>query len=241
MIVTTRGLCCCPSGPAGKDDDDGRVIVTKVKDIPAAIAGVVKYGPRPEATAADAPPRGRAKALAAQGSELGALMTAAAATAVTAADDDCDCDGKPGAPRMSARQANRVGEFLRTEMIRSFNDPRPEHAAQPFVDTDLFVTQLAGHVARSRRGRAAIARTLDELGKISRSSELETIARAYAEAVGRKPDQIAVGDLLRTSARDLARMAKVSPAEVARAKLGLLGVPVKGKPSTGKPHGKKGD
>lgn len=232
MIVTTRGLCCCPTGPAG---EDGRVTITRVRDLPAWVGELAPT--RAEPTRAEPT---RAEPVAGlSGAAMRRQVTGAAPAGAAMADDDCRCPGARATLEMSPRQANRINEFLRQEMIRSFHDPRPDRGRESFLDTDLFASQLASRVVRSRRGREQLSRTLAELTKQQRSPELEAIVRALEEALGRKAEHIVIGDLVRTAGRDLARMADVSPSEIGRLKLALLGVPLRGgQPISGKAPGK---
>ncbi len=131
--------------------------------------------------------------------------------------------------RTSLHRANRLGELVRQEMIRSFRDPRPDRGGQRFLDTDLFASQLASHVVRSRRGRAQLSRTLAQLVAQEPSPELERIVRSFAATLSRDPEHLTVGDLVRTAGRDLARLAKMPSAEVGRLRLALLGVPLRDK------------
>jgi hypothetical protein len=266
LLITTRGLCCCHTNP----NFDGRVTITAIKDIPTAwllpadgVLQVADARPAPSVDIAYAPRDGSepqpVRYLPAEVLDRAPVRTLSAPLTVAAPSTSqaygCNCNDKapPAAAawampsgRAMIRRANAMVGFIRDEMIKSFNDPHPDHVPRPFQQTDAFLVQLTGHVQRTRTGRRELAKpVLQGEGKIGvprhggpggppppppGPSPLQQLVKAVAKALGKPEAQVSTLDLMRFRNSELVKSSKVPYATIAAIKLNLLGVPFKKDP-----------
>jgi hypothetical protein len=126
LIITTRGLCCCPQEP---EWIPGLTLVTGVYGIPYYLGGLFYYAKPQSAWSEREEDAGQPEAN--------------------------DADGYYER-RMSIRQANGLIDFIRDRMVKSFRDPRPRQESKPFIETDLFLRQLETYARRTRLGRSTL-------------------------------------------------------------------------------------
>jgi hypothetical protein len=232
LLVTTRGLCCCPQTDLRNPD----VRVTGVYPVPEYLGGGFLNTTR---------------LLAAQRvMASGMLMTASTATTAAVSGQtttqsggltQCECrkttatSSLPVAPltmqmdpmsqnerRLSLRQANGVNDFIRQSMVRSFRDPRMGSEPKRFIETDLFANQLESFIRRSRAGRQKLRRAAKDVAP-------EKVIAAVAKQLNTKPEAVTAMDVLFLRNHEYKRAAAMEAAEVSRVKLQLLGVPLKKK------------
>lgn len=228
FLVTTRGLCCCESGPI----EPPPVLVTAVWEIPVYLGGRVLLPTVPPKGFVPPhkvpPPRDGIDlvhtVLPAGMSRGTGQRDILAAPATRQPPSDCGCQSTPSnAPTPSAghtmtiRQANEMSAFMRDKLVSSFNDPRPGYEPRPFIETDLFLHQLEARVRRSRTGRLKMS---DHVPR----TVSEEVRKALAKYYNKKAEQLTVSDVLRPRAHEYLRLAKMDPTEAAKIKLQLLGV-----------------
>jgi hypothetical protein len=201
LLITTRGLCCCD----GWVDEPPKGVV--VVDLPHYLAAAPT------------------KSLAA-GARVAARVEAAVTGVPTAADaeaeDECDCLKTPPSPidvRRAIQQANALSDVIRDELTKTVTSADIRPAPGSFLETDLFPRQLEGVLSRTRRGRDLLESGLRGLP--------DPITKFIAARLKKDPARLTRRDLLRFQTSELVRESGLNRAEVARAKLGALGVPVK--------------
>lgn len=210
LMVTTRGLCCCATEARRPDLWSGRDFVVDVARIPERYqldrlpieGGAFTSMSAEEMSMAHA---GKARRHSVQGST----------------DSACDCDDKApadvdaGSRRLTIRQANELGDYIKTETIKTLNNPRLE--PQSFVDTEFFARQLELELLQLKEGRRVIRQSV--------STDLPKKVVAQLEKhFGRNRTEISRRDLLSLRNTDLARMAGISESEAQRIRLKSLGV-----------------
>jgi len=203
LMITTRGLCCCPSELELAHMDE-RVVA--VKGIP------------PELVAAVPSSRYQANYDAPRAMMYGAARHAS----VAHANVPCaECADKSGATETTSsakytiRQANELSGFIKTETIRSLNDPRA--IPQKFIDTDFFAKQLEYRVIQTRRGREMLA------APAAKSLPKDAVAK-IAEHMKTDAKTLTLQDVLSLRNAELADVAGLDVETVQKAKLGSLGV-----------------
>lgn len=239
LMITTRGLCCCGDGAGG---GDGLTLVDKVVKIVALPERLqpsrfdrydtVKYADNAPQPTFDQPVAQTGPVsmthtgalAAAQSGRVAATQTPAPCRDCAAKGGCADCGGSAAArisastaatPADRVRLANELGSFIRTESLRSLNDPyrKPER----FIDTDFFAKQLENLVVRTRKGREHLARPAEQYLP-------ERALGRLAKHLGRPADQLTMRDTLRLRKDDLARVAGIDARDLQRARLGSLGV-----------------
>lgn len=199
LMITTRGLCCCTSENTRKPMDE---LVVGFRPIPPNL-GVArpKHRYAPSTIVYDA-------SLAANTRHSGI---------------DCpECAGKTAGTgdgiedaKYTIRQANELSNYIKTETIKSLNDPYVQ--PKKFVDTDFFSKQLEYRLAQFKKGREVLNQPI--------GSDLprEAISR-LEKAFQKKAKEITRQDMLALRNRDIARLTDLSEEKVQRLKLASLGI-----------------
>jgi hypothetical protein len=229
FLITTRGLCCCEDGPVGPIDI-GNVLVTDIWEIPETLGGSFYHAQLSRSVSDDT---GEIYPTARYQPKLAMDSMAT----MQKSDDSCNCnskaqtgkDGDTGSfeRKISIRQANSMIDFTRDRMVRSFSLQRPGYEPKRFIETDLFTRQLGAHVRRSRLGRERMdTKALDQAPR--------KLVAAVAKHLQKDPKDVTVNDIFHLRPQDLIRLSGMNSKEIARLKIQLLGVPVKGqKPGPG--------
>lgn len=239
MLITTRGLCCCPETGTLKPN----VLVTGVKRIPDYFEGTVFYeNPRTEFTGIHAEVANEAGRMMA--TDMSAVSAIAKKKGKRKGEDekkeDCGCGGKhtqtPTSPferQIPIRKANEMIGFIRDEVLKSMVDPRSENAPKPFIQTDFFSKKMQTYVSSFRSGKDNLYR---KVGK----DLPKAICKKLEDKFEKKMDEINVFDLMTLRNYELEKLGKMKPGEVTRFKLSQLGIKFKqpDKPR-GKPRRKK--
>lgn len=244
LLITTRGLCCCP--------EDGVASVWEPKviavlDVPEIYGGTYYYPHRdpsggisgsvdvtfggsssvavapqpdgsPTVTAASQPAGSPSLAAGPQSAGSPNLQPTYVYGSVQPALQ-MTSDGYYER-RITIRQANAVTDFVRDRMITSPHDPRPGFEPKRFVETDFFARQIEAHVSRSRLGRRKISEKAAE--RVN-----NWVVRAVGENINKKPEDVTVRDVLRTRNHEFLRLIDMKAEEIARIKMDLLGVKIK--------------
>jgi hypothetical protein len=202
LVITTRGLCCCAQDNVQVDPDE---LVAAVKRVPQDLS-VLR------------------------------LLHAAEKDGLQIARRDEDgacpeCDAKHSAPRSASspdarqvlRAANELSGYIRTETIKSLNDPTSKPTK--FAQTDFFLKQLETRLRQSGRGRRALT---DGEGL-----DLCDEARdQLSKRLGKPGGEITRQDLLSLRSAELATILGVDEPAVGKLKLVWMGVRFRG---SGKP------
>jgi hypothetical protein len=208
LLITTRGLCCCPDVPVRPTT--GVYVVDLPRDLAVIpVTGRTPTGPPLSTHAPDQP-----------------TITLAYGIAKPAASG-CSCGGE-NPSRVTAypaiRRANAISEVIRQELTKrvASEDLRPWHSS--ILETDLFVRQLEGVISRSRYGRELLTKPMEYP---------RALAKVLATRLKRKPEELSRRDILRFQADDLARASGVEIGEIRRLKLATLGLAARRKTEDG--------
>jgi len=220
LMITTRGLCCCANELGRKPPMDEWVV--GVRPVPSELVPT-----RPSRVALKYDEPTYVHDVGAQ--VMSAQYTMSASHGVKNAP--CECAGKGTAPAMPAppaatvpesrftiRQANELSSYIKTETLRSLNDPYV--TLKKFVDTDFFAKQLEIRIVQTKKGR--------EMLRESAAARLpkELIAGA-AKYFKKDPERVSVQDVLSIRSADLAKLSGVSEEELQKHKLRSLGITLK--------------
>lgn len=231
LMITTRGLCCCASGPIGGSHFNDE-FVTKIAGIPASLASVRYHAGRQAATSLTSLAT-EAMATMAAAPAAPAARAAPVRTASAAGNDAhlcAQCAGTPHdeappaeppaaapapSPGFTIRQANDLSYYIRTEMLKNLSDPLAK--PQKFTDTDFFAKQLEYAVGQTKMGRKLLAEPAEKRfpGRAVAS---------VAKKLHKKPGEVSMADMLALQAPDLAQAGGIDEKEVQALKLQALGV-----------------
>lgn len=220
LMITTRGLCCCASQ---FERFDPKEYVVGIKAVPRGLLPARKARTHVASATVTMTHAGQATYSASQG------------------DDDCeDCGGTTGhergddQPGYTIRQANELSDYIRTESIRTMNDPLS--TPKSFLETDLFIKQLENKVVQSRRGKRLLETPAEQ------HLPREAVAR-LAKHFGFGNDRpVTLQDVWTMRGSDLAAVTNLDPRTLQRARLTALGVPFRQRenPKPDKPQPPKG-
>lgn len=195
LMITTRGLCCCEGeeGTVGQ----GELLLT-VKQVPDELS-VLKLLKSAEAKA--------------DHDRLAMRESAKVEASLEASNRSAS--GSCVEPGYLIRAANELSQFIKTETIRTLNDPtlRP----QRYAASHFFTRQLEMRIRQTTKGR----RLLQDKSGIDIPSGAET---ALETCLQKKREDFTRGDLLSLKAHELAAAMGRPEAEVQRLRLGWLGV-----------------
>jgi hypothetical protein len=238
LMITTRGLCCCASEQARRPMDE---FIVAIKGLPrelvparrlqtsysAALLSTAEADPaagRAGYTAGGEPAMATAQAMA-HAHETG--MCAECAGKVRGAEAAPTAAGAPaGGSGYTIRQANELSDYIKTESLKSLNDPYAK--PKRFTDTDFFAKQLEYLVAQTRKGRELLSRP-------GARHLPERVVRGMAERLRKDPQEVTVADVLALRGTEMAQLSGLSEQEVHRARLASLGVRFRAQPGE-KPH-----
>jgi hypothetical protein len=117
--------------------------------------------------------------------------------------------------RSTIRQVNELSDFIKSETIKSLNDPNVK--LQKFADTDFFIKQLEYQLIQTKKGREIVNQNLvDNLP--------EDIICSLSEYFNKEAENLTRQDLLSLRNLDLTRILDISAEEVQRIKMLSLGV-----------------
>lgn len=217
LMITTRGLCCCESGPAEIPADEYVVEVLRVPNdlsFSRYFAGLH--------TGAN--------------SRIGFLATEAPAEEKKTIRGNKDYfvnkpdyTFKPD-PKYTIRLANELSEYIKIETIKSLNDPNVK--LQKFVDTEFFVKQLQHKLVQFRNGRKILDKPIQ--------TEVPKEVLGYMEKrLGKNAKEITLADFLSLKNDELAKISGLRPDQIQKLKLGSLGLKFKPEGATGKSKNKR--
>ncbi|MBP6238446.1 MAG: hypothetical protein KA536_20005 [Saprospiraceae bacterium] len=221
LMITTRGVCCCASEQEHKSMDE---YVVSVKPIPY---GMMTYlNPIKNLLDNNSKSDSYLNTRKSDSQEFDQLGTC----------KECEnkilATQKPDA-KYTIRQANELSGWIRTETIKSLNDPTVK--LQKFEDTDFFAKQLEYKIVQSKKGRAFLSKSI--VKDISKD-----VHPKLEKHFGKKCKEITRRDMLSLRGELLAKVTGMSKADTRKLKLNFLGVrfnaekPKKGKNGDFTPH-----
>ena len=221
LLITTRGLCCCDGA------EPFRKGVVGTYAVPAELGGLWRK-PALQVARTSSAIRASEGVLVQQGDD---------ATTDGACCGSCGdggpCAGGTAGPgsetrTMTIRQANALGGFIKERMVALRQGPDADVTPKSFVETDVFARQMLQLARRSRRGRQQLDRAVG-------ASLPKDLAKALGDQLGKKADELTARDVLGWRSRDLEARTKTTGAELARLRLGILGVPMRARPTPPEP------
>jgi len=211
LMITTRGLCCCSVQPA-------RFIpveyVVGIKPIPPDLS-ITKY--------------------------LDKFNNTSIGRKVSKTDESFlefdektkqqTYNDKPDT-KYIIRMANELSNHIKTETIKSLNDPTVE--LKKYYDTDFFAKQLEFKLVQYNKGRQIFNEGIEKDIPGDILPKLE-------EYFGKKAKEITHGDLLSLREEKLVRLTGLKSAEILKLKLNLMGVRFNPEKPKENPPRKKGN
>lgn len=174
ILITTRGLCCCPSDRTQKRMKE---LVVGAITIPSYLQSNV-YNLEQEVS--------------------------------------LQKDGMAASNAKSPmRQANELSNFIRTETIKSMNDPflKP----QRFIETDFFTQQLEYKLRQTERGRSILNKSvIKDLPKDSMQKLEKHLKKDAKNIIGQ--------DIMKIQNAKLAKITGINEEEIYKLKLASVGV-----------------
>jgi hypothetical protein len=221
LLLTTRGLCCCDVGNGFNKGVIGVVDVPRDLTVQAAASreggGEVSTGVSADPAGTTEGGTGANPAFGPQASPMCTDCSGGRAAAIAPPPTF----STPSPPGMTIRQANAIADFARVRMISARVGPDAAAEPVPFVYTDAFVRHVTQFASRSRRGREMLDAPATEVIP-------GDLADGLAERLGKAPEELTARDVLSFRGKDLARMTSAGVEALARARLALAGVALKG-------------
>lgn len=222
LMITTRGLCCCASGPVDHHRFDDE-FVTKIAGIPASYAPVRYHAGRQATTSFTSMASGAMTTRAAVPAQMAVTGNDAHLCPQCAgtAHDGQQAPAAPvaaepaPAPGFTIRQANDLSHYMRTETLKNLSDPLAK--PQRFVETDFFAKQLEYAVIQTKKGRTLLAEP-------AQNKFPDRAVAAVAEKLRKKPGEVTLSDMLTLQGPELAQAGGMSEKDVQALKLQALGV-----------------
>lgn len=214
LMITTRGLCCCANELGRKPPMDEWVV--GIRPVPPELAPA-----RPGRVTAKYDEPSYVRAVGAHAMSVQDEMSAVPVVK----EAPCACAGKvaaPGAPApqggYTIRQANELSAYIKTETLRSLNDPYV--TLKKFIDTDFFAKQLEARIVQTKKGR--------EMLRESAASRLpKELISGAAKYFKKDSKHVSVQDVLSIRSADLAKLSGVSEGELQKHRVRSLGITFK--------------
>jgi hypothetical protein len=228
LMVTTRGLCCCPDLLLKPGLWDGRDYVVEIAPIPARYLPSRKPTTKPGFVAIAAEDAQRtiaaATALSAHAEVPHAEKTQGGTVDVDKEGPCEDCRDKygpaaqDGEARLTLRQANELSDYMRTEAIKTLNNSNLKPT--PYAETEFFGRQLQLELLQLKHGRKLLHEAIpQDLPK--------QVQQALEEHFRRDCRQIRRRDMVSLRNVDLAKIAGISEERAQQYRLRALGVAFK--------------
>jgi hypothetical protein len=228
LMVTTRGLCCCANERL-RNPKFGNEYVVAIKGIPQALAPVRRASAYDTTTylqslaaSTAAPvtayqPIGQAATGGQQvrSAEGGMCLECAEKARATNPVAAAIPHAQMATPGYTIRQANDLSNFMRTETLKSLNDPFA--TPRRFTETDFFAKQLEYALIQTRKGRELVNRSAVEWLP---ERTIEHLSKRFRK----EPKEVTLADALALQGRELAEVSGLSEQEVQRFKLISMGV-----------------
>lgn len=219
LMITTRGLCCCASRTGKIDMDE---FVVGFRPIPADLS-VSKYLAR--INASETSHAGSVRSLSMTKGEHAEGSCKECADKTSRVPYDRSDKGH------TIRLANELSNYIKTETLRSLNDPTVK--LQKFVETDFFAKQLEYKLIQFRKGR--------EILNTNVTNDLPKEAVTKLERhFGKKAKDITRYTLLSLRSEDLAKITGIKADAIQKIKLGSLGLKINPEPENPKKDNKGG-
>lgn len=207
VVVTTRGLCCCPDQRLVRPDF-GIVSVQSVDDLIRAEGA--KYGLKlaSAATVSDARQEATGPSKGPRPAERDQLMQRLRDKAKR---EEVRRD------TMTAREANALGSLIGSELQRQAGPTRTQREPTPYLRSDLFATKLERKMRSSRSRRLELDKTVD----VERLRISPEVLKRYT---GKDPKEVKLRELAVMDRDFLTKTARLSDADAAKLRLEALGI-----------------
>ncbi|MBT1704920.1 homeobox domain-containing protein [Chryseosolibacter indicus] len=205
LMITTRGLCCCSSDKEFKPMDE---YVVGFKNIPNELKINANFKERASTVVSRAAANKTAES------------KAVAATYNHGTCKECADKIRAALPiqsdaKYTIRQANELSNYIKTETLKSLNDPTVK--LRKFVDTDFFAKQLEYKLIQYHKGRAILDQSI--VNDVS-GDALQRLEKFF----GKNAKEITRKDLLTLRSEELSKKIGLKMEQVQKIKLGALGV-----------------
>jgi hypothetical protein len=203
LMITTRGLCCCPSRP--EMGEAMKEFVVSIRPVPAEVS-TQYWGQRsqvnylPSNLEVERPGKDRENA----------SMECQKCTQYTETASSILRDKK-----YIIRQVNELSNFIRIQTIKSLNDPTVK--LQKFIDTEFFSKELEYRIVQFDMGRELLNQSVVKL--ISREA-IPKLERYFKKKI----TEISRQDLLTLRNEELTNILGIKTGESQKLRLICLGV-----------------
>ncbi len=220
LMITTRGLCCCSDNFDRIDIDE---LVVDIKLIPKELS-VSRYLDKLESL---------------KWKEYDTITNISKEDVISKKDEEYTkrrneyrTVENPD-PKYTIRLANELSNYMKTETIKSLNDPTIQ--PKKFYETDFFTKQLETKLVQYNKGH----KLFDE--SIEKTIPQKTISN-FEKYFDKKGSEITRGDLLSMRKEKLTDLTGLKRDEIQQLKLSAMGVRFKSKEqSKNSPHEDKRD
>ncbi|MET0102601.1 MAG: hypothetical protein ABW078_12790 [Sedimenticola sp.] len=220
LMITTRGLCCCPGLKIKPGLWDGRDYVVEVAPIPDRYITARKPTKKPAFFAvANEDVQPSAGAEAAHVEKTPAVKVGMEKEGLC---EECGDKFSPGGgdaePQLTIRQANELSDYMKTEAIKALNNPNLK--PKLYTETEFFGRQLQLELLQLKHGRKLLWESVPrELPK--------RVQNALEKHFRRDIKEISRRDMISLRNVDLAKIADISEEEAQQHRLRALGVAFK--------------
>lgn len=204
LMITTRGLCCCPSD---KDRKHMEEYVVGFKAIPPELS--INKNLRDKITSS--------KMMIAESIKdaKNAVLNHDDGACIECVEKIKNAIVQSTDPKYTIRQANELSNFIKTETLKSLNDPTVK--LQKFFDTDFFSKQLEYKMIQFKNGRKMLSESAIKHFPKEALPKLEKYFKKSAK-------EITGYDLLSFRNEELTKITGLNSEQIHNFKLGSLGV-----------------
>jgi len=205
LMITTRGLCCCSTDYERISMDE---FVVGIKQIPAFLIPSKLYSDQLSPNYSTKRSQNPMFAIEAKRSPEEETCKECTGNSKQMINPFVDM-------KYTIRQANELSDFIKTETIKSLNDPNVK--LQKFVDTEFFAKQLEYKLVQFKNGRDILNKSVAKELPKEILPKLEKYFKKRSRDISRQ-------DMLSLRNDDFARIAGIKVENVQKIKLVSLGV-----------------
>ncbi len=204
LMITTRGLCCCPPDFFVVPMDEYVVGIKKIPFYLSAGKSLIRSSKAFNKSS-----------LAKKASEMIDESHAHEEETCKECHEKEKRFSESESGKFTIRQANELSNYIKTETIKSLNDPNVK--LQKFVDTDFFARQLELRLIQFKKGRELLNEPVSKEIPHKVLHKLEDRLRKDCEEITRR-------DLLSLQTEELTKILGMKTEDIHRIKLVSLGV-----------------
>ncbi len=198
LMITTRGLCCCPQDKVIVPLDE---YVVSIKPVPNDL--------KPGKYLTDKFVNARSVA-----SKKGTTGNTDDKSCKECSEKDVSRNNRDNA-KYTIRQANELGNYIKTETIKSLNDPNVK--LEKFAETEFFARQLKLQLVQFKKGRELLNESVTDDLPEKAIGRLEKVFNKSCKEITRQ-------DLLSLRNEELSKLLGMDAELVNKIKLTSLGV-----------------